>query len=196
MRSEKVKADELKDGFLAITFHELRPPLYGMIGIAESIRDGVTGDIPDTMGEQLSMIIKSGNRLTYLINDILDFSKLKHDSLDVYLKPVHLVGIVDVIFIICQSLIKDKSIHLVNTIDDSLPFVVADQNRLQQIFYNLIGNAIKYTDDGTVVVSAKVQGNHMDTVQSHKGEVWAESQMNKGSIFYISFPIQKRMQDG
>ena len=101
---------------------------------------------PTEMGDQLSIIITSGNRLTNLINDILDFSKLKHNSLDVHLKPVYLSGIVDVVFTICQPLVKNKSLSLINNIDDSLPSVVADQNRLQQILYNLIGNSIKYTD--------------------------------------------------
>ena len=148
------KSDELKDEFLAITSHELRTPLYGIIGLAESLRDGVTGDVTAEMGDQLGMIISSGKRLTHLVNDILDFSKLKHDSLDIYLKPVHLSGVVDVIFTICQPLIKDKKLQLLNNIDETLPLVVADVNRLQQILYNLVGNAIKYTDTGEVIVSA------------------------------------------
>lgn len=171
------KADELKDEFLAITSHELRTPLYGMIGIAESLRDGVTGEVPDAMGEQLSMIIRSGNRLTHLINDILDFSKLKHDSLDVYLKPVHLSAIVDVIFTICQPLVKDKPIELLNTVDNSLPFVVADQDRLQQILYNLIGNAIKYTDEGKVVVLAKNWGDYVEISVSDTGRGIPKNQL-------------------
>ncbi|MCZ2258141.1 ATP-binding protein [Sporosarcina sp. G11-34] len=164
------KTDELKDEFLAITSHELRTPLYGIIGIAESLRDGVTGDIPTEMGEQLSIIITSGNRLTHLINDILDFSKLKHDSLDIHLKPVYLSGIVDVIFTICRPLVQNKPIRLINTIDNSLPAVVADQNRLQQIFYNLIGNAIKYTEAGEVIVSAEHNGNLIKVSVSDTGK--------------------------
>ena len=164
------KTDELKDEFLAITSHELRTPLYGIIGIAESLRDGVTGDIPTEMGNQLSIIITSGNRLTHLINDILDFSKLKHNSLDVHLKPVYLSGIVDVVFTICQPLVKNKSLRLINNIDDSLPSVVADQNRLQQILYNLIGNSIKYTDSGEVVISAEHVGENIKISVSDTGK--------------------------
>src|SRR5690625_7107286 len=73
------KADELKDEFLAITSHELRTPLYGMIGIAESLRDGAAGDVSEKMHLQLSMMIKSGRRLSHLVNEILDFSKLIYD---------------------------------------------------------------------------------------------------------------------
>ena len=119
---------------------------------------------------QLSIIITSGNRLTYLINDILDFSKLKHNSLDVHLKPVYLSGIVDVVFTICQPLVKNKSLRLINNIGDSLPSVVADQNRLQQILYNLIGNAIKYTDYGEVVISAEHMGELIKVSVSDTGK--------------------------
>src|SRR5690625_7504528 len=82
------KADELKDEFLAITSHELRTPLYGMIGIAESLRDGITGEISKNMQNQLSMIITSGKRITNLVNEILDFSKLKYESIELQMKPV------------------------------------------------------------------------------------------------------------
>src|SRR5690606_34606676 len=99
------KADELKDEFLAITSHELRTPLYGMIGIAESLRDGVLGEVPPEMSAQLSMIITSGQRLTDLVSDILEFSKLKHNALDVQLKSVSLFGLVDVVLAICQPLV-------------------------------------------------------------------------------------------
>lgn len=149
------KSDELKDEFLAITSHELRTPLYGIIGLAESLRDGAIGDVTTEMNEQLGMIVSSGKRLTQLVNDILDFSKLKHNSLNVYLKPVDLSSVVDIIFIICEPLIKNKSLKLVNAIDGDLPFVIADINRLQQILYNLIGNAIKYMDSGKVIVAAE-----------------------------------------
>src|SRR5699024_5888380 len=74
-------ADELKDEFLAVTSHELRTPLYGIVGIAESLRDGAAGYISDEMKKQLSMIMMSGERLTQLVDEILDLSKLKYDSL-------------------------------------------------------------------------------------------------------------------
>lgn len=153
------KADELKDDFLAVTSHELKTPLYGMIGIAESLRDGITGKVSPTMRDQLEIIIASGDRLTHLVNDILDLTKLKNDSLTVELKPVHLHGLVTAIFTICQPLIKDKKVNLINNIPESLTAILADSNRLQQIFYNLIGNAIKYTDKGEVSISVKEIGD-------------------------------------
>lgn len=155
------KADELKDDFLAVTSHELKTPLYGMIGIAESLRDGITGEVSTAMKDQLELIITSGDRLTYLVNDILDLTKLKNNALVVQLKAVHLFGLVKAIFTICQPLIKNKPIKLENKIPESLPAILADPNRLQQILYNLIGNAIKYTDKGEVSITVEQLGNEM-----------------------------------
>lgn len=150
------KADELKDEFLAITSHELRTPLYGMVGIAESLKEGVAGEVTPNMEKQLGMIISSGNRLTHLVNDILDFSQLKHDSLELSRKAVDLKGVAEVVCAICKPLIKSKPVKLINTIDATLPSVDADPNRLQQILYNLIGNAIQYTEAGEIKLSAVV----------------------------------------
>lgn len=162
------EADELKDEFLAITSHELRTPLSGMIGIAESLRDGVAGKASDVMKSQLNMISLSGKSLAHLVNDILDFSKLKHNTIAIHAKRVDLFALVNVVLTISQPLLKDKKIKLVNQVPKTVPAVLADQNRLQQILYNLIGNAINFTEVGEVVVTAephddKVQINISDT---------------------------------
>ncbi len=75
------QADKLKDEFLANTSHELRTPLHGIIGIAESLIDGVTGELAETTRRNLSMVVSSGRRLEVLVDDILDFSKLKSRTL-------------------------------------------------------------------------------------------------------------------
>lgn len=149
------RADDIKNEFLAMTSHELRTPLYGMIGIAESLMDGVSGKVSRDMHRQLAMIVQSGKRLSNLVNDILDYSKLKNQTLSIHLKQVHLTGLVDAVFMICQPLLKNKPVRLINQIPLDFPVVLADPDRLQQIMYNLVGNAIKYTEHGEVVVSAE-----------------------------------------
>lgn len=151
------RTDELKDEFLAVTSHELRTPLFGMIGIAESLRDGVAGKISSEMNSQLEMIVMSGRRLSNLVDDILEFSKLKHNTLAITFKQVNLYDVVKVVFTICQPLIKEKPIRLVNEVSPNVPTVLADPDRLQQILYNLVGNAIKYTKIGEVRVSAEFE---------------------------------------
>jgi len=148
------QANRLKDEFLANTSHELRTPLNGIIGLAESLIDGATGELPPATRSNLAMIISSGRRLASLVNDILDFSKLRHKNLELQLKPVDLRSIADVVLTLSQPLVGGKDIQLVNAIPETLPPANADENRLQQIFHNLIGNAIKFTESGTVEVSA------------------------------------------
>lgn len=149
------RTDKLKDEFLANTSHELRTPLNGIIGIAESLIEGATGKLsPDTVSN-LAMIVTSGRRLANLVNDILDFSKLRHQTIALQLKPVALREIVDVVLTLSKPLVRQKNLQLINAIAPDLPPVLADENRLQQILQNLIGNAIKFTDSGSVKVSAQ-----------------------------------------
>jgi two-component system, sensor histidine kinase ChiS len=153
------RLDRLKDEFLANTSHELRTPIYGMVGIAESMLDSTAGQLSETQTKNLNIIVQSGYRLTNLVNDILDFSKLRHHDLQLQQKPVDLNAIAEIVLTLSQSLIGNKNIQLVNTIPNDIPLVKADENRLQQILYNLVGNAIKFTHSGTVTVSAKLAEN-------------------------------------
>ncbi len=153
---ELQKLAQLKDEFLANTSHELRTPLNGIIGLAESMIDGATGALTDVQASNLSMIASSGRRLSQLVNDLLDFSELKHRQIRLQIKPVGVREVVDLVLQICQPLTQTKPLQLISHISRDLPLVEADENRLQQILYNLIGNAIKFTASGVVEVSAKI----------------------------------------
>ncbi len=156
--------DQLKDEFLANTSHELRTPLNGIIGIAESLIDGATGELPSTTQTNLQLIVSSGRRLTSLINDILDFSKLRHQNIKLRLAPVDLRAITQIILTLSQPLAYQKNLQLINAIPEDLPNANADENRLQQILHNLIGNAIKFTPSGTIEVSAQVISTDQEEV--------------------------------
>jgi len=161
--TELRRLSQLKDEFLANTSHELRTPLNGIIGIAESLIDGVTGQLPEKTKFNLLMITTSGKRLATLVNDILDFSKLRHQNLELQIQPVGVREIVDVVLTLSQSLIGNKPLQLLNSIATNIPLVAADENRLQQIFYNLIGNGIKFTEAGIIEVSAKLLTEKQET---------------------------------
>lgn len=148
--------DQLKDEFLANTSHELRTPLNGMIGIAESMIDGATGDLSDIQKQNLFLIAQSGHRLANLVNDILDFAKLQHNNIELQLKAVGLRAIAQVVLTLSQSLIGSKNLELINRISPDFPAAWADENRLQQILYNLVGNAIKFSERGTVEITAQL----------------------------------------
>ncbi|MDR2076843.1 MAG: response regulator [Desulfovibrio sp.] len=147
---------ELKDEFLANTSHELRTPINGIIGIVESMIDGATGPLSDEQKYNLAIVSNSGKRLSNMINDILDFTKLKDQEIVLQIKKIDLKPIVDAMLILSKPLIKGKDLTLVNELDGALPLINADENRIQQILYNLIGNAIKFTEKGRISVSASV----------------------------------------
>jgi signal transduction histidine kinase/CheY-like chemotaxis protein/class 3 adenylate cyclase/uncharacterized protein HemY len=150
---QKLKqVDQLKDQFLANTSHELRTPLVGIIGLTESLKDGIAGKLPKTALENLDMIANSGKRLSHLVNDILDFSKLKNKDLVLSQRPVDIYALSTIVLQLSQPMIKDKKLKLINSIPKEAPLLHADENRLQQIMHNLIGNAIKFTHKGYVTL--------------------------------------------
>jgi len=154
--SALARLNTLKDEFLTNTSHSLRMPLNGIIGIAESMLDGVAGKLTSSQSYNLSMMVSSGRRLMNLINDVLDSARFHDQSLVLQIKPVDLYSIADIILTFSQPMIKNKHLYLRNEVDRGLPPIAADEDRLQQILYNLIENAIKHTKSGTISISAKV----------------------------------------
>lgn len=167
--AELQQLDQLKNEFLANTSHELRTPLNGIIGIAESLIDGATGKLPENTHYNLGLIASSGRRLSNLVNDILDFSKLRHKNIELQIKPVGMREITDVVFALSQPLIGKKRLTLINNISFNVPLIDADENRVQQIMHNLIGNAIKFTEEGKVVVLATVVGEQLEITVADTG---------------------------
>ena len=149
------KLDRLKDEFLANTSHELRTPLNGIVGISEFILDQQTKHLNPVITSNLTMIVSSAHRLSNLVNDILDFSKMRYNKLELQIKAVDVFAIVEIVVNV-NLLVSKKNLQLINAIPANLPPVSADEDRLQQILYNLIGNAIKFTDPGKVKISAAV----------------------------------------
>lgn len=152
-----LKINHLKDQFLANTSHELRTPLQGIIGLGESLQEQIKN--PAQL-EDLDLIIASGKRLSNLVNDLLDFSKLKHQEILLNLSPVYLSALTEIIFKHVRPLVKEKSLMLKKSIPPDFPTLSVDENRLQQILYNLIGNAIKFTEKGYIEVGGIFPHSH------------------------------------
>ncbi len=150
------KMDKLKDDFISNTSHELRTPLNGIIGIASSLLDGVAGKVNESMHQNLSLIVKSGRRLSNLVNDLLDFSKLKNTSLKLNTSPISVHQAVESALSMYQVLVGDKRLRLENKCSSDL-WVLADEDRFMQILTNLIGNAIKFTKEGEILITAEPQ---------------------------------------
>ena len=163
------RVDNLKDQFLANTSHELRTPLNGIIGIADSLLAGVTGQLPDETRHNLAMIAASGRRLGALINDILDSSRLRNRDIRLRREPVDLHALAETVLAVMQPLAQGKPIALYNEIPGDTPPALGDEDRLQQVLYNLVGNAIKFTDRGIIRIAARPVDGRIELAISDTG---------------------------
>ncbi|MCK6262388.1 response regulator [Vibrio sp. ZSDE26] len=154
-------ANKLKDEFLATTSHELRTPLHGMVGIAESLVSGANGPITADHKYQLNIIISSGQRLATLVDDLLDYHKMRYGNLDIQCSAVDLSSATRLVLELSNHLLGNKPIRIINQVPDELIWVSADPQRLEQVLYNLVGNAIKYTSEGKIVISANVVDDNL-----------------------------------
>lgn len=161
--------DKLKDEFLANTSHELRTPLNGIIGISDSLVEGACGNISPNLKRNLLIISLSAKRLSNLVNDILDYSKLKHKDIQLNIKSVNLNEIVEVVLTIFNVSLINKSILIKNEIPKNISNVYADENRLQQIIYNLIGNAVKFTYEGVISIKAQEKDEFLNVIVEDTG---------------------------
>ena len=180
------KSDRLKDEFLTNTTHELQTPLTGIIGLTESILGGVGGTLSDKQARDLSLILKSGRRLSDLIGDITDHARLKYHDLKLDLQPTDLRSVVEVVLTLLRPILEQKPLAVINQLPDSLPFVLADENRLQQIFLNLISNAIHFTPEGKICLSAEVKDGLITISVSDTGIGIPED-----SLEYIFHPFRQ-----
>ncbi|MCL4255293.1 MAG: GAF domain-containing protein, partial [Anaerolineae bacterium] len=144
--------DRLKSQFLANMSHELRTPLNSIIGYSEVLLDGVDGELTPDAEEDVQAIHNSGKHLLSLINEILDLAKIEAGEMRLDRKPLDLVAQVKEIVQTAQVLVKDKPVVLEMVQETDIPLVSADQIRLRQIIWNLVSNAVKFTESGSVRV--------------------------------------------
>jgi len=178
--------DILKDEFLANTSHELRTPLNGMIGLSEGLLASAENKLDADTQQKLSMISLSGKRLSNLINEILDYSKLADSQQPLHFQSVDLFMLTEMVFSLLGPLAEAKPLRLINALSPNMPRVNADEDRLQQILINLVGNAIKYTSEGFVTVSAEIQSSRLKISVEDSGVGIDQDKLE--SIF---FPFQQ-----
>ncbi len=150
-----------KDKFLRSTSHELRTPLNGIIGLIDSVlTSGADSLSPDDLAN-LNTASISAWRLSRLVNDILDFSKMMEDTLILQKDHIALYQVVEFVVRNLQPLLFGKPVRIEIYLPSDLPEIWADENRLQQILFNLLGNALKFTHRGKIVISAQVQQDEL-----------------------------------
>jgi signal transduction histidine kinase len=156
-RQRAEEADKAKSQFLANMSHELRTPLNAIIGYDEAMLGGMVGEFSAQQNKLLGHIQHNSRRLLGLINDILDLSKVESGSLQVFLAPISPNKVIRETVENLRSLADQKSIELNTTFSDDVPEVVlGDANKLQQVIVNVVSNAVKFTDKGSVTVAVDI----------------------------------------
>lgn len=148
------RAAQAKSDFLASMSHEIRTPMNGILGMANLM---AATPLDTDQKEMLQTIVTSGESLLAIVNDILDFSKIEAGKIQLRMAPLRLKALVHNAMTLLLPLAKGKGIHLSSSVAPEVPeYVKGDGNRLRQVLLNLVTNAIKFTDAGSITVEARV----------------------------------------
>ncbi len=134
--------------------HELRTPLNAILGYTELLSGGIYGDLPERIEDVLQRVGNNGRQLLGLISDVLDISKMEAGQLTLSLGIYALNNVIESVVATVESLVTEKNITLEPDVAAGLPIAKGDEQRIGQVLLNLVGNAIKFTDEGKVVIRA------------------------------------------
>ena len=154
---EMEQIDKRKDEFLVQTSHELRNPLHGIIMIGQSIVEDGNKHLDQDTKTSLQLLITVAKRLSALLNELVDLSNIKEKRVRLEWKSVNLASVVAGVLDIHRFMKEGKKIEFIHAIPEHFPNVRADENRLTQILFNLLHNALKFTEEGLIIVSAEVR---------------------------------------
>ncbi|MHB8626821.1 MAG: sensor histidine kinase [Aggregatilineales bacterium] len=148
--------DRLKTEFLGSVSHELRTPLNAIVSLSSGILAGATGESNPETCSDVELIYHAGDQLRHIISDILDYARLESGQpMALELQPLHIKDVIDEVVTLVQRIIGKKAVKVNAAIADNLPVIVADPQRVQQVLTNLLVNAVKFTEYGTVEVTTQ-----------------------------------------
>jgi len=171
----EIEIDRMKTDFISTVSHELRTPLTSVLGFAKIIKkkleEGVFPLLPDSdrktqktvkqVGDNINIIVSEGERLTTLINDVLDIAKMEAGKVEWQMEPTSIASIIDRAYAATSNLFEAGGLAIHKEVEEGLPDVIGDRDRLLQVLINLISNAMKFTETGSCTVKAKQQNNQI-----------------------------------
>ena len=150
--------DRLKSMFLASMSHELRTPLNSIIGFTGLLLMGMAGEMNDEQKKQLGLVKNSANHLLDLINDILDISKIEAGRIELDIEEFNLMQLINEILQESAPLVKSSEVKLAGKAADNI-FLQSDRRRVKQVLMNLVSNAAKFTEKGSILIEALMKSD-------------------------------------
>src|SRR3954464_10000449 len=156
LSSELLRANRMKNDFLANVSHELRTPLNAIVGFVDLLREGVYGELSPRQVKPVERIEASANHLRHLLDRVLDLAKMAAGRLEIHTETIDLRPFVLDVASEIESLVSEKGLSLSLVMGAALPRIRTDPTHLRQILVNLLGNAVKYTNEGGIVIRTKL----------------------------------------
>lgn len=159
-RLKAEESDKLKSAFLANMSHEIRTPMNGILGFASLLKD--TRPDPENMAKYIDIIEKSGHRMLNIINDLIDISKVESGQMEVYSNEFCIDALLDELYLFFSPEAENKGLELIcNAYGNSTVKLLTDKEKLNAVFTNLVKNAIKYTEQGSIEFGYQLKGKKL-----------------------------------
>jgi len=156
LSSELLRVNRMKSEFLANVSHELRTPLNAIVGFVDLLREGVYGELAPRQVKPVERIEASANHLRHLVDQVLDLAKMAAGRLEIHTETIDLRPFVLDVASEIESLVSEKGLSLSLVMGAALPRIRTDTTHLRQILVNLLGNAVKYTNEGGIVIRTRL----------------------------------------
>ncbi|WP_342514554.1 ATP-binding protein [Sporosarcina sp. FSL K6-1522] len=168
-----------KDDFLANTSHELRNPLHGIINIAQSVLRNEADHLTEKSEKDIELVMTIGRHMSRTLDDLLDVTRLKEHRIQLQKEPLAIHSVTSGVVDMLRFMTEKKNIQLVSQIPHDFPEVLADKNRLIQIVFNLLHNAVKFSDEGTITITADAQDGMVNIHITDQGMGIDQETMNR-----------------
>src|SRR5438105_15862870 len=156
LSSELLRVNRMKSEFLANVSHELRTPLNAIVGFVDLLREGVYGDLAPRQVKPVDRIEASANHLRHLVDQVLDLAKMAAGRLEIHTETIDLRPFVLDVASEIESLVSEKGLSLSLVMGAALPRIRTNPTHLRQIVVNLLGNSVKYTNEGGIVIRTRL----------------------------------------
>lgn len=175
-----IQANKTKSEFMMAMSHELRTPLNSIIGFSDLLKNKDFGELNDIQKKYVNNIHLSGKNLLMIVNDILDISTLEANKIDLSIEKISISDVINISIATIKDIAEQKKIQIIPEIDPVLDLIDADANRIRQVLFNILNNAIKFSKpQGIVNITARKEGDMVHVSVSDTGIGIKEADMER-----------------